>query len=1133
LNPRLGELEIFELARKDLLAGTLPPSLVEGAFQIAEEERRRRNASQPLEEEPPLEAAPVLVAPLALRRRSFHGWVSDRSDPMVYPLWIAAQILRDGSLEGDSRHPPWIPRQYLEPVYGDGWTAGLLEAFDTFLTQETPPFEAEWAEVLTYAADLFQAVTGSAPQDYHHEDFEVIGPRLVVLQVEKGFNQGLIDLVDWVQATAPELPILRSLAESRPPSTAPKPGHDPEVGTLDHLGQMTDRFPLSPSQRQSLGCVLRLEDGEVLAVNGPPGTGKTTLVQSIVASLWVQAAVDGGEPPLIHVCSTNNQAVTNVLDSFDSAADEDAQGIAVRWLPEVRSYGVFFPASSQTKKAEAKKYQTAELRAHVLHGSLGVMETSDFVRDAKEHYLRQAVEVLNLPPSRLTVQEVLDRLQSRLQQEAEDLRQRSQAVREAKARQPKGPGGPWTPRDLAEHLRVAEEEAESFGGLRRELLERCRTLPWYLEFFEFLRPVRRRRNRWLTWPLIEVGLPVPALGREGFEEVLVEHLEGLAGPKRKTAALLRWLDEGVARLSPTSPVFEALLREENPWHWVAPLLDVGQRFRLFHLAGRYWEGRWLVEMEKLNSKVEGPELSPREARLTRYRRIAKLAPLLVSTLYRSPRVFDYYDKEDGRGVPLVGDLDLLIVDEAGQVPPEIGAAVLPLARRAVIIGDEHQVEPIWGVHRRVDSANLRSVGLDGESEALDAFRCSSSSLLRLAQRATRWTDPQRRDGLFLREHRRCVPQIIAYCNELVYGGQLEPMRDPVEGGPLPCFGWAHVRSAAQKRGGSWVNEGEAWAIARWLHHRRASLETFYGRPLEDIVGVVTPFAAQKAELIKALSAVNTEWRDPRPVKGKKRKPPPVAEVGTVHTFQGAEREIILFSPVYSAETVPGRRFFDNGKNLLNVAVSRAKDSFLVFGDLEIFDPASPAPSGLLAQHLFRFSDNEVTDVPGTPELHRAAEAGKVPVRPLVSLEDHRQVLVEAFRGSQERVLVVSPYVSRRALEADDVLEEIRKACARGVQVRILYCLDLHRNLDLAKSLALAMREVGAEVYGVDRVHSKHLSVDRRWFVEGSFNWLSAVRDRDDRWQRLETSLRCEYFGAEQAIDEVWQKMEERAQASRL
>ena len=62
-------------------------------------------------------------------------------------------------------------------------------------------------------------------------------------------------------------------------------------------------------------------------------------------------------------------------------------------------------------------------------------------------------------------------------------------------------------------------------------------------------------------------------------------------------------------------------------------------------------------------------------------------------------------------------------------------------------------------------------------------------------------------------------------------------------------------------------------------------------------------------------------------------------VGTVHALQGAERDVVIFSPVYSKHADGG--FIDLSPSMLNVAVSRAKDAFLVFGDMDTLASAPP------------------------------------------------------------------------------------------------------------------------------------------------------------------------------------------------
>lgn len=82
------------------------------------------------------------------------------------------------------------------------------------------------------------------------------------------------------------------------------------------------------------------KDGEILAVSGPPGTGKTTLLQSVVADLFVKHAKEGLKAPIIVATSTNNKAVTNIMDSFANVVEEDSDKNEKRKLLERRWIGL-------------------------------------------------------------------------------------------------------------------------------------------------------------------------------------------------------------------------------------------------------------------------------------------------------------------------------------------------------------------------------------------------------------------------------------------------------------------------------------------------------------------------------------------------------------------------------------------------------------------------------------------------------------------------------------------------------------------------------------------------------------------------------------------------------------------------
>lgn len=106
--------------------------------------------------------------------------------------------------------------------------------------------------------------------------------------------------------------------------------------------------------------------------------------------------------------------------------------------------------------------------------------------------------------------------------------------------------------------------------------------------------------------------------------------------------------------------------------------------------------------------------------------------------------------------------------------------------------------------------------------------------------------------------------------------------------------------------------------------------------LKKTVGIITPFSKQAKIIEKLLQQ--------KGING--------LTVGTVHKLQGDERLLVLFSSVYGENNKSNGKFYDRGSNMLNVAVSRAKDSFIVFGHPDVFGVgADGSPSGLLRQEL--------------------------------------------------------------------------------------------------------------------------------------------------------------------------------------
>lgn len=136
-------------------------------------------------------------------------------------------------------------------------------------------------------------------------------------------------------------------------------------------------------------------------------------------------------------------------------------------------------------------------------------------------------------------------------------------------------------------------------------------------------------------------------------------------------------------------------------------------------------------------------------------------------------------------------------------------------------------------------------------------------------------------------------------------------------------------------------------------------------------------------------------------------------------------------------------------------------------------------------------------------------SGKTIVRRLVTLDDHRWLLAIVLRKARQRVVIFSPQLSAGAIRSDNIDYLIACAVARGVNVVVL--TDYGLNLENGEPKASAVEgkklieAAGAQVVVVDKIHHKTLIGDDDLIVDGSFNWLSAVRRNNHAHQREERS----------------------------
>ena len=225
--------------------------------------------------------------------------------------------------------------------------------------------------------------------------------------------------------------------------------------------------------------------------------------------------------------------------------------------------------------------------------------------------------------------------------------------------------------------------------------------------------------------------------------------------------------------------------------------------------------------------------------------------------------------------------DYLIVDEASQVDLATGVLAFSCARNIVIVGDLKQLPNVLTENDiRTSDAIWQKYSLD------ERYRFSTHSLLSSALGI--W-----RDAPVLREHYRCHPKIINFCNQKFYHGQLIVMtQDHNEPDVLAMY-----RTTAGNHTRGHLNQRQIDVIQQEVLPRLQQ-ENYQS------VGIITPYRDQVAAIRKQLGDTY--------------------EVDTVHKFQGREQDAIILTSVDNVITD-----FVDDPHMLNVAVSRAVHSLAV------------------------------------------------------------------------------------------------------------------------------------------------------------------------------------------------------------
>ena len=305
-------------------------------------------------------------------------------------------------------------------------------------------------------------------------------------------------------------------------------------------------------------------------------------------------------------------------------------------------------------------------------------------------------------------------------------------------------------------------------------------------------------------------------------------------------------------------------------------------------------------------------------------------------------------------------IENMLIDEAGMILSPYAVNIYT-AKRVFVFGDEKQIEPVYplGIKGKSSKNNQNnSIEHKTKQEEINGYLLEkhiskpnivrvkefvsvlNSSIMSLANKSIYIKNPYIRhslDGdLWLREHFRCRDNIIEFCNQEIYNGIMNLQKG---NNPKKChFDFIETTTNGQSKDGSKYNIDEAKNIIEHIKARLVNCKTKDERKIIlKSIGIISPYKQQEYTLNNII---------------KKEKLDGLV-AGTVHKFQGSEREFIYFSTTVGFTDSCNNSFYNREEktNIINVAISRAKEQFIIVGNKVKLSEDTQSLTGKLIKYI--------------------------------------------------------------------------------------------------------------------------------------------------------------------------------------
>lgn len=292
---------------------------------------------------------------------------------------------------------------------------------------------------------------------------------------------------------------------------------------------------------------------------------------------------------------------------------------------------------------------------------------------------------------------------------------------------------------------------------------------------------------------------------------------------------------------------------------------------------KYKDLRYILFEEKEETQVTS--FSKYLSETDNIKKLQKIFPIMITTCISAHKL--------GEPEPM---FDMVIIDEASQCNTAVSLVPIIRGENLMLVGDPQQLNPVILLDEMANQKLRKRYNVADEYD----YRKNSIYKTYLACDAVS-------DEVLLHNHYRCNRKIIEFNNKKYYNSRLNICSCSTEQQPLVYIDVKSSRSDIKNTACQEVEE-----IVRYACLNK-----------DKSIGVITPFVNQKNLIENAI----------------KREKLQNVVCGTVHAFQGDEKDVVLFSTAITDQTQAGTyEWLKNNKELINVATSRAREKLIVLSD---------------------------------------------------------------------------------------------------------------------------------------------------------------------------------------------------------